>query len=206
MARAWRHIWASGVEVGTHQQASRGRLPASTAGLVIIDESHHFRNPLTRRYASVAPWLLGRPVLLLSATPVVNRLDDLAHQLLLGVRDDALLAEGVVSLSVGAGGGYTARRRWAGLVVEATRAAGPRPTRSSRVSAAGQEEDAAAVRGARAARAGSSSRRHPPTAALVRGVLQRALASSPAALAGALRRYRALSAACARRRAARAAR
>jgi len=34
--------------------------------------------------------------------------------------------------------------------------------------------------------------RHAPTAALVRGVLQRAIASSPAALAGALRRYRGL--------------
>ena len=34
--------------------------------------------------------------------------------------------------------------------------------------------------------------RHPPIAALLRGVLHRAAASSPAALAGALRRYRAL--------------
>jgi superfamily II DNA or RNA helicase len=48
------------VEIGTHQLASRGRLPAGTSALVIIDESHHFRNPLTRRYAHVAPWLVGR--------------------------------------------------------------------------------------------------------------------------------------------------
>ena len=48
------------VEIGTHQQASRGRLPEVRAGLVIIDESHHFRNPRTRRYGHVAPWLVGR--------------------------------------------------------------------------------------------------------------------------------------------------
>jgi hypothetical protein len=87
------------IVVLTHARASRGSLPASD-GMVIIDESHHFRNPLTRRYAAVAPWLLGRRALLLSATPVVNRLDDLAAQLRLAVRDDALAASGIGSLCV----------------------------------------------------------------------------------------------------------
>ena len=87
------------VDVLSHVRASRGSLPASR-GMVIIDESHHFRNPLTLRYAAVAPWLVGRHALLLSATPVVNRLDDLAAQLRLTVRDDALAASGVGSLSV----------------------------------------------------------------------------------------------------------
>jgi superfamily II DNA or RNA helicase len=87
------------IVVLTHARASRGALPASD-GMVIIDESHHFRNPLTRRYAAVAPWLLGRRALLLSATPVVNRLDDLAAQLRLAVRDDALAASGIGSLCV----------------------------------------------------------------------------------------------------------
>jgi hypothetical protein len=178
------------VEVGTHQQASRGRLPAATAGLVIIDESHHFRNPLTRRYGFTAPWLTGRTVLLLSATPVVNRLDDLAHQLLLGVRDDALLAEGVVSLraALAAGGGTAALGQ---VVVEDMASSGPRPARRTIVSVAGIEENALAVR-ALASLARLELSRDPATAALVRSVLQRALASSPAALAGALRRYRAL--------------
>ncbi|HET7427622.1 MAG TPA: SNF2-related protein, partial [Gemmatimonadales bacterium] len=95
LADQWRAIAGSlgvSVEVETHQAAGRGRLPAATRGLVIVDESHHFRNPATRRYRALAPWLIGRPVLLLSATPVVNRLEDLAHQLLLGIRDDALVA------------------------------------------------------------------------------------------------------------------
>ena len=74
----------------SHQSASRGRLPQVDRGLVVIDEAHHFRNPATWRYRNVAPWLVGRPVLLVTATPVVNRLADLLHQLLLGVRDDAL--------------------------------------------------------------------------------------------------------------------
>jgi helicase-like protein len=178
------------VEVGTHQLASRGRLPVGTTGLVIIDESHHFRNPLTRRYAHVAPWLVGRRVLLLSATPVVNRLDDLAHQLLLGVRDDALIADGLLSLraSLAEGRGLSALGC---LVIEDTASAGPRPARVTGSSVATPEEaDLAEAMIASVARLRLS--RHPPIAALLRGVLHRAAASSPAALAGALRRYRAL--------------
>ncbi|MBA3498071.1 MAG: hypothetical protein H0T86_13285, partial [Gemmatimonadales bacterium] len=77
LAAQWRAVAAHldvPVDVGTHQQASRGRLPSTAGGLVIIDESHHYRNPRTRRYLHLAPWLLGRPVLLLSATPIVNRM------------------------------------------------------------------------------------------------------------------------------------
>jgi superfamily II DNA or RNA helicase len=193
LAPQWRLVAARldvPIRVGTHQQASRGRLPAGTDGLVVIDESQHFRNPRTRRYRSVAPWLVGRPVLLLSATPVVNRMDDLAHQLLLGVRDDALLPDGVASLraALGAGAGTSALGR---LVVEETGEAGPRPARAFGVSLPDREESR---RTAQALTLLSRLRlsRHPPTAALVRNVLQRAAGSSPAALAGALRRYRSL--------------
>ena len=178
------------VEVGTHQLASRGHLPAGTTGLVIIDESQHFRNPLTRRYAHVAPWLVGRRVLLLSATPVVNRLDDLAHQLLLGVRDDALIADGLVSLraSLAAGRGLSALGT---LVIEDTASAGPRPARLGHVSVAAPVE-ASLAEATITSVARLRLSRHPPIAALLRGVLHRAAASSPAALAGALGRYRAL--------------
>ncbi|HEX2637567.1 MAG TPA: DEAD/DEAH box helicase [Gemmatimonadales bacterium] len=193
LATQWRLVAARlgvAVEVGTHQQASRGRLPSGTAGLVVIDESHHFRHPRTRRYAHVARWLLGRPVLLLSATPVVNRADDLAHQLLLGVRDDALLADGVASLRVmlASARGTSALGR---LVIEDTAEAGGRPVRAFRTSPAGDEECAISTRSL-ALLASLRLSHHPPTAALVRSVLQRAAGSSPAALAGALRRYRGL--------------
>lgn len=178
------------VEIGTHQQASRGRLPEVRAGLVIIDESHHFRNPRTRRYGHIAPWLIGRRVLLLSATPIVNQVGDLATQLLLGVRDDALLPDGVISLrsALAGGTGVAALGR---LVVEDTAEPGPRPTRTSSISAATSGEDEAA-RGLLDRLRRLQLSRHAPTAALIRSVLLRAAASSPAALAGALRRYRGL--------------
>lgn len=44
--------------------------------LVIIDEAHHLRTPTTRRYLNAAELCLGAQVLLLSATPVVNRTRD----------------------------------------------------------------------------------------------------------------------------------
>src|SRR5687767_7435539 len=43
----------------THEQASRGALPQGTRGLAIVDESHRFRNHLTKRYACLASWLVG---------------------------------------------------------------------------------------------------------------------------------------------------
>jgi len=193
LARQWNEVarrLGVNLEIGTHEQASRGRLPEVRSGLVIIDESHHFRNPRARRYWHTAPWLVGRQVLLLSATPVVNRLDDLAHQLLLGVRDDALIADGVVSLraTLGGGAGVGALGR---LVIEDTAAAGPRPARRVDACVPTAREEA----GARELVESLARLRlslHPPIAALIRSVLLRAAASSPAALAGALRRYRGL--------------
>lgn len=93
------HALGQDVEVLSHARPSRRSLPAGR-GIVIIDESHHFRNPATQRYMTVAPWLVGRRALLLTATPVINRLDDLAAQLCLAIRDDALAASGIGSLSL----------------------------------------------------------------------------------------------------------
>jgi superfamily II DNA or RNA helicase len=179
-----------GIDIVTasHQSVSRGRLPARDRGFVIIDEAHHFRNPTTWRYGNAAPWLVGRPLLLVTATPVVNRLQDLLHQLLLGIRDDALAADGVASLkaTLGRGCGSPALGR---LVIEASLPPGLRPER--RVAAT--EPDEAECRAAEASLAAIDRlrlSRVPGTEALVRSVLRRAAASSPAALAGALRRYR----------------
>lgn len=49
--------------------------------LVIVDEAHHARTPNTQRYRALAARCVGRPVLLLTATPVVNRLTDREHLL-----------------------------------------------------------------------------------------------------------------------------
>ncbi|HZK77338.1 MAG TPA: DEAD/DEAH box helicase, partial [Gemmatimonadaceae bacterium] len=45
--------------------------------LLIVDEAHHFRNPATKRFASLARVASKRRVLLLSATPIHNRKKDL---------------------------------------------------------------------------------------------------------------------------------
>jgi superfamily II DNA or RNA helicase len=178
------------VTLCSHEQISRGRLPKTTRGLTVIDESHHFRNPHTRRYRHLAPWLVGRSTLLVTATPIVNRLTDLAHQLLLTIRDDALAPDGVPSLRamLAAGPPSPALGR---IVHERVAATDQRPRRVHRQSGPGSPEHARATRtiaGLRRLRLSCS----PPIAELIRGVLLRAAASSPEALAGALRRYRKL--------------
>ncbi len=49
-----------------------------STGFLIVDEAHHFRNPATQRFAAIARLASRRQVLLLTATPVHNRIKDLA--------------------------------------------------------------------------------------------------------------------------------
>lgn len=176
------------VEPHTHESVSRGRLPRARSRLVIIDESHRFRVPGTRRYRVVAPWLVGASPLLLTATPVVNRPADLLHQLRLGARDDALEAFGVPSLTalLAAGSGHPSLAR---LVITEYGEDPGRPRRSARC--IGVPDSPAAIGGVSGiGRLGLSTA--PDVAALVRVSLLRALASSPAAFRAALVRYRRL--------------
>jgi hypothetical protein len=117
----------------SHQQVSRGRLPERSRGLVVIDESHHFRNQRTRRYAHLAPWLVGRRALLVAATPVVNRAHDLASQILLSVRDDALALDGIISLGALLSRGCSAPALGS-VIIESDAVTEHRPQRTSRVS------------------------------------------------------------------------
>jgi hypothetical protein len=73
---------------------SRGA-SAPPAALVVIDEAHHARTPTTRRYARIAAACRDARVLLLSATPVVNRPADrdALLALFLGTRSGDLTAE-----------------------------------------------------------------------------------------------------------------
>jgi hypothetical protein len=188
----WREAAARvGVRVllHSHETLSRGRLPPAAAGPVVIDESQRCRNPLTRRYETLAPWCAGRRGVLLSATPAVNRLEDLSHQLLLFVRDDALGWAGVASLRMLAGpmaeGALaelviTGEDRSASLPDPATRDLRPEEPPGSRL-----EAMRAGVLSLRLSRERAIS-------GLLRGVLLAALASSPLALADALGRYRSL--------------
>lgn len=65
------------------------------AGFVIVDEAHHFRNPRTRRYMRLAQLTASTRVLLLTATPIHNRQQDLSAllALFLGARARPLTSE-----------------------------------------------------------------------------------------------------------------
>lgn len=186
---------ALGLEISlwSHERLSRGGLPDRLAhrdrGLVIVDESHRFRNPGSRRYQHLAPALIGRTVLLLSATPVVNRLADLAHQLLLCVRDDTLVPFGIPSL-VEHLGNEAEMDSALGTLVLTGRDLGDKPQRRGR-RARGNSDDEF-LESTCAAIDSLALARDVATAGLIRIVLWRALASSPAALLGVLRRYRGL--------------
>jgi superfamily II DNA or RNA helicase len=176
------------VLVCSHERASRGQLPTGTRGLVILDESHHFRNLRTRRYRNVASWLVGRAALLVSATPVVNRSSDLANQLLLCVRDDALLLDGVVSIRALLAKGCT-NSALGQLVIERNVDRERRPRGVQHISLPANQEDHAlddVLCRLESLRLSSSA----STAVLIRGILSRAAASSPAAGVAALNRYR----------------
>lgn len=177
------------IEVLSHTAVSRGQLPDQRTRFVLIDECHHFRHPTTLRYAQLARFLIGRRSLGLSATPLVNRADDLVHQLLLGVRDDALRPSGTPSIRQALVQGRTPPSL--GELVIATPPPAALPARTERrcgwTSGSATVEppwladlDALAI-----ATRGN-------VAALIRCVLLSAAASSPAALRAALGRYSAL--------------
>lgn len=63
------------IEFTSLESLSRRRSPGPAA-LVIVDEAHHLRTPSARRHAHAAAICVHAPVLLLSATPVVNRAAD----------------------------------------------------------------------------------------------------------------------------------
>lgn len=188
--------------VVTHEQLS-SRVQRTSAGggeasgLLIVDEAHRFRNPETRRYQRLAARSMGARVLLVTATPVHNRVADLIHLFRLFLRDDALTALGVGSLARAARGEpdpETVAAVAARLVVARSRrraASAVFPARSrGTVVRAGSASDAtlaALVRGVAALRCGGRA------ASLVRMVLLRRLASSLPAFRATLARYRAFA-------------
>lgn len=81
----------------THESLSRGSHPPPS-DLLIVDEAHRFRNNGTRRYDQLARSVRTANVLLLSATPVVNRAQDLVALLRLFAADNMFAPFGVGSL------------------------------------------------------------------------------------------------------------
>ncbi|MDH4044724.1 MAG: DEAD/DEAH box helicase [Gemmatimonadota bacterium] len=93
--------------VVTHEALSRGG-SVPVADLLIVDEAHRFRNPATRRYDRLARGVRTARVLLLTATPVVNRADDLVHLLRLFLADHALAPFGLPALTMAEAGSPSA--------------------------------------------------------------------------------------------------
>lgn len=63
----------------------------SNVDLFIIDEAHNLRNPNSTRYESIMSWLqnnMNAHVLLLTATPINNSLNDLVNQIQLGLKGE----------------------------------------------------------------------------------------------------------------------
>src|SRR3989475_12183257 len=77
--------------------------------LFIVDEAHRFRNPATNRYRALAQLVVGARVLLVTATPVHNRIADLFHLFRLFLRDHELTGLGVPSLRRAARGAVDAQ-------------------------------------------------------------------------------------------------
>lgn len=100
LAPQWRRVAAElGVplRVCSHEALSRGAaVPA--ADLILVDEAHRFRNPATKRYDRLARAAPSAHLLLLSATPVVNRPADLVNLLRLFLPDHGLVLHGAPSL------------------------------------------------------------------------------------------------------------
>lgn len=71
---------------------------AARERLVIVDEAHAFRNRDTQRWAALARRSIAARLLLITATPICNSLDDLASLIQLIAPDDALRDHGVHSI------------------------------------------------------------------------------------------------------------
>lgn len=89
------HRAACRAAVGMHfvsmEQLSRRAVDGGDARLVIVDEAHHARSRGTQRHRRLAELCAGRRVLLLSATPVVNREAELSALLGLFLGEHATL-------------------------------------------------------------------------------------------------------------------
>lgn len=108
---ALRHDWdraAAAARVPVHvvsfEQLARGTRSAVRPCLVIVDEAHHLRSSGTKRFAAAAAACATAQVLLLSATPVQNRVGDLRTLLSL------FLGEGAHALAPDQLATYVVRR------------------------------------------------------------------------------------------------
>jgi len=178
------------IELWTHERASRGQVPVRSPALVIIDEAHRLRDPATRRVKTIAPWLVGRRALLLTATPIVNRARDMIALLRLVLPEAALDLDGINALGdlEHCGTPPDALRRVAVRTAYLPELSIRRAIRQLDPDGAERERGARAV----AAIGQLTLSERPAIRRLLTTVLLDAAASSDAAFGLALRRYRAL--------------
>jgi superfamily II DNA or RNA helicase len=84
------------------ESLSRGAVPVVAPDLVIVDEAHHLRTPATKRYRIASALCATARVLLMTATPVQNSLDDLRALLALiaGARVTGMTREALAGFVV----------------------------------------------------------------------------------------------------------
>ncbi len=86
------------LEIVADSVLSQGHAPPR-ADLLIVDEAHRFRNPDTRRHQALARRSRPGHLLLVTATPVVNRARDLGALLSLFLPDNGLALFGIDSIN-----------------------------------------------------------------------------------------------------------
>jgi superfamily II DNA or RNA helicase len=85
----------------THAQLSRGGYSEALVGgtgLLLVDEAHAFRSPASRRYAALARLAASRRICLMTATPVNNSIWDLYFLIRLWATNSAFAGMGVTDL------------------------------------------------------------------------------------------------------------
>ena len=93
-------------DIESMERVSRGDFPIERYAdykVIVVDESHNFRNPETNRWSNLFKLLEGdgeKKLILLTATPINNSVFDLYHQLRFITRDqeDYFLSAGISSL------------------------------------------------------------------------------------------------------------
>lgn len=179
--------------VRSHDALLRADLLPRPGGLIIVDEAHRFRNPATKRYRSLALRVIGKKLLLVTATPVCNGAHDLAALLRLIVPDDAVRLRGVESI-----GRAFAEERFDQLavIVEELVVRRDRRALTPRLQFGSMRREIVKFPAStEVVRSELDALRFPLIAAagdvpLLRGLLQRRLESSRAALLDSLRRQR----------------
>jgi len=101
LVRQWRetlHEFGVDARILTHDALASDASLSQRERLLVVDEAHAFRNRQTQRWRALARRSVASRLLLVTATPVCNRADDLLSLISLIAADDALRTIGVASI------------------------------------------------------------------------------------------------------------